>query len=165
LKESAPLAKWVRPALWITATLFGGGCSPDDPSSSWVGLYEVQGEQLTVCGTSSKTTPLGGSTNIIYGASSAVFQISIDSCPLQWNATDTTATLVADQSCNLSVDGAMAAVTFSSGTATNDSLVVKMDFEGLAENGCKVTQQATLAYVAIRWCKKVICGYVYPDAG
>jgi hypothetical protein len=165
LKDSAPLAKWVRPVLWTAATLFGGGCSPDDPSSSWVGLYEVQGEQLTVCGASSKTAPLGGSANIGYGASSGVFQISIDACPLQWNATDTTATLVADQSCNLSVDGAMAAVTFASGTATNDSVVVKMDFEGLAENGCKVTQQASLTYVPIRWCKKVICGYVYPNAG
>jgi hypothetical protein len=165
LKESSPLAKWVGPVLWTAAMLFVCGCSPEDPSSSWVGLYEVDGEQLAVCGTSSTTTALVGSATLGYGASSGVFQISIDSCSLQWNATDTTATLASGQSCNLSVDGSMTAVTFSSGMATNDSVVVKMDFEGLAENGCKLTQQATLTYVPIRWCKKVRCGYIYPDAG
>jgi hypothetical protein len=162
-KANAYLARSIRPVLGFAAILLGCGCSVD-PSSSWVGLYEVEGEQVTVCGTSSKTTSLSGTATLGYGVSAGVFLSSIGSCALQWNATDTTATLEPGQSCSLSVDGSMTSVAFSSGLATNDS-IVSMTFEGSADNGCKVTRHATLIYVPIRMCKKSLCGYIYPDAG
>jgi hypothetical protein len=146
--------------LWTVALLFGCGCSSDDPSSLWVGVYDVEGNQSALCAGSSTATPLSGRVNLGFGTSSGVFQSSIDSCYLQWDANDTTATLQSGQSCSLSVEGTMTSVTFSSGKAALDGSTVTMLATGSASNGCAVSQQATLTFVPVRLCRRNVCGYV-----
>jgi hypothetical protein len=144
--------------LWAVM-LLACSCS-SDPSSLWVGLYDLDGNQSTVCGATSTTASLSGSVNLIYGSSTGVFVSSINGCKLQWNADDTTATLEKGQACDVSVDGSMKAVMFSIGTATLTGSVVTLESAGSAADGCAVKQQAKLTLVPIRWCRRNECGYL-----
>jgi hypothetical protein len=162
-RSGAPLAgstnRTRSRVLWAATPLFWCGCS-SDPSSLWVGLYDVEGNQSALCGGSSTATPLSGSVNLAFGTSSGVFQSSLDSCNLSWDANDTAATLQSGQSCSLPVDGAMTSVRFSSGKATLDGSTVTLMAAGSASNGCAVTQQAKLTLVPVRLCRRNVCGYV-----
>ncbi len=103
---------------WVIALVGTAACGP--AGQGFVGAWTISsGTTVVTCGALGGPSTDQGTVTITQSGSALTSSPSDATCELQWTVTsDSSATLVANQSCTFTQNGVTAIITFSNGTAT-----------------------------------------------